>query len=139
MKTCLRGAEFILRSKSPDLTCQELYAFLTIYQALCALRADAARTAGTDPDRVCFTVTIRVARDHAAAAQPAGQDQARRHAITDIIAGLLPARRDRQCERVKKPPRNTFAVEKPGETPPATRATYTITITKKESLAADMP
>jgi hypothetical protein len=84
-------------------------------------------------------VTIRVARDHAAAAQPAAQDQARRHAITDIIADLLPARRDRQCERVKKPPRNTFAVKKRGETPPATRATYTITITKKKPPAADTP
>jgi len=139
LKTRLRGAEFILRSKSPDLACQELYAFLTIYQALCALRADAARTAGTDPDRVSFTVTIRIARDHAAAAQPAGQDQARRHAITDIIADLLPARRDRQCDRVKKPPRNTFAIKKRGQTPPATRATYTITITKKKPLAVDMP
>jgi hypothetical protein len=35
-----------------------------------------------------------VARDHAVG-QPAGQDQARRHAITDIVADLLPARRDR--------------------------------------------
>jgi hypothetical protein len=137
LKTRLRGAEFILRSKSPDLACQELYAFLIVYQALCALRAEAARTAGTDPDRVSFTVTIRVARDHAAAAQPAGQDQARRHAITDIIADLLPARRDRQYERVKKPPRNTFPAKKRGETPPGTRATYTITITKKGPLPRD--
>jgi hypothetical protein len=82
-------------------------------------------------------VTIRVARDHAAAAQPAGQDQARRHAITDIIADLLPARRDRQYERVKKPPRNTFPAKKRGETPPGTRATYTITITKKGPLPRD--
>ena len=139
LKTRLRGAEFILRSRSPDLACQELYAFLTVYQALCALRADAARTAGTGPHRVSFTVTLRVARDHAAAAPPAGQGHSRRHAVTDILADLLPARRDRQSERVKKPPRNTFAVKKRGETPPATRATYTITITKKEPLAADTP
>lgn len=133
LKTRLRGAEFTLRSRSPDLASQELYAFLTIYQALCALRADAARTAGTDPDRISFTVTIRIARDHAATAQPAGQDQARRHAITDIITDLLPARRNRQCERVKKPARNTFTAKKRGETPPAARATYTITITKAVS------
>jgi len=84
-------------------------------------------------------VTVRIARDHAAAFQPAGQDRARCHAITDIIADLLPPRRDRQCERVKKPPRNTFATKKRGKTPPATAATYAITITKKEMLAADMP
>jgi len=138
LKTRLRGAEFILRSRSPDLACQELYAFLIIYQALCALRAEAATTAGTDPDRVSFTVTLRVAR-HAATTQAAGQGQARRHAITDILADLLPARRDRQCERVKKPPRNTFAAKKRGQTPPAAKATYTITITKRELLAADTP
>lgn len=132
LKTRLRGAEFILRSKAPDLACQELFAFLIVYQALCALRAEAAQTAGTDPDRVSFTVTVRVARDHAA-----GRGQGRHHAITDIIADLLPARRDRQCERVKKPPRNTFTAKKRGETPPGTRATYTITITKKEPLPRD--
>jgi hypothetical protein len=98
----------------------------------------AADAAGTDPDRVSFTVTVRIARDHAAA-RPAGHGQARDDAITDIIADLLPARRDRQCQRVKKPPRNTFAVKKRGETPPGTTATYTITITKKEPPPASMP
>jgi hypothetical protein len=38
-----------------------------------------------------------------------------------------------------KPPRNTFATKKRGETPPATKAKYTITITKKKPLAADTP
>jgi hypothetical protein len=140
LKTRLRGAGFILRSRTPDLARQEIYALLTVYQALCALRAEAATTAGADPDRVSFTVTVRVARDHAAAAAaPAGGlAQARRHAIADILADLLPARRDRQSERVKKPPRNTFAVKKRGETPPATRVKYTITITKTEPLPADV-
>src|SRR5262249_39072209 len=36
LKTRLRGAGFTLRSRLPDLTCQELLAFLTVYQALCA-------------------------------------------------------------------------------------------------------
>ena len=139
LKTRLRGAEFILRSRAPDLACQELYAFLVVYQALCALRAEAAQTAGTDPDRVSFTVTVRIARDHAAAVRPAGHGQARRDAITDIVAALLPARRDRQCKRAKKLPRNTYPAKKPGQTPPATRATYTITITKKEPLPGKTP
>jgi hypothetical protein len=138
LKSRLRGAEFTLRSKAPDLACQELFAFLIIYQALCALRAEAAKTAGTDPDRVSFTVTVRIARDHAAT-RAAGHGQARRDAITDIIADLLPARRDRQCERVKKPPRNTFAAKKPGQTPPAARTAYTITITKRTLPPASIP
>jgi len=138
LKTRLRGAGFTLRSKAPDLACQELYAFLIVYQALCALRAEAARTAGTDPDRISFTVTVRVARDHAAV-RAAGHSQARRDAITDIIADLLPARRHRQCQRVKKPPRNTFPAKKRGNAPPATTATYTITITKNQPPPASTP
>jgi len=138
LKTRLRGAGFTLRSKAPDLACQELYAFLIVYQALCALRAEAARTAGTDPDRISFTVTVRVARDHAAV-RAAGHSQARRDAITDIIADLLPARRHRQCQRVKKPPRNTFPAKQRGNAPPATTATYTITITKNQPPPASTP
>jgi hypothetical protein len=57
-------------------------------------------------------VTIRIARDHATAIQPLDHGQARRAAIRDILADLLPQRRDRQCERVKKPPRNTFPARK---------------------------
>jgi hypothetical protein len=40
LKTRLRGASFILRSRSPELVRQELFAFLTVYQALCALKTD---------------------------------------------------------------------------------------------------
>ena len=97
-----------------------------------ALRAEAAKTAGTDPNRVSFSVTVRIARAHAAT-RAAGHSQARRDAITDItdiIADVLSARRDHHCERVKKPSRNTFAAKERAETPPATRATYTITIMK---------
>jgi hypothetical protein len=35
LKSRLRRAEFTLRSRTLDLACQELYAFLVIYQALC--------------------------------------------------------------------------------------------------------
>jgi hypothetical protein len=51
LKTRLRGASFILRSRSPELVCQELFAFLTVYQSLCALETEAAQTAGIDTDR----------------------------------------------------------------------------------------
>jgi hypothetical protein len=139
LKTRLRGAEFILRSRLPGLACQELFAFLTVCQALCALKTEAARQAGIDPDRVSFTVTVRIARDHAAAIRPSGRGHARRDAILDILADLSPWRRDRQCERVKKPPRNTFPARKRGETPPASNASYTIKITKKAALPASTP
>jgi hypothetical protein len=130
LKTRLRGASFILRSGTPELTCQELLAFLTVAQALSALRAQAARTAGTDPDRISFTVTLRIARDHAAspaAATPAILARMRDQAISDILADLLPPRRHRAYERKKKPPKNTFPARKPGPRPPA-KVSYTINL-----------
>jgi hypothetical protein len=137
LKSRLRGAGFTLRSRTPELAAQELHALLIVYQALCALRADAAAAAGTDPDRVSFTVTVRAARQHAAAG-PAARDQARQHAIRDILTDLLPARRPRQCPRAKKIPRNTFAVKR-ARTPPAATATYTITITRQAPPPASTP
>jgi hypothetical protein len=138
LKTRLRGASFILRSRSPELVRQELFAFLTVYQALCALKAEAARTAGIDPDRISFTVTVRIARDHASSSTP-GFSQARGQAIRDILGDLLPARRDRQCERVKKPPKNTFPSKKPDEARPPGKVKYKITVTRKGPLPAGTP
>jgi hypothetical protein len=137
LKTRLRGASFILRSRSPELVRQELWAFLIVYQALCALRAEAASTAGLDPDRVSFTVTIRVARHHAAgqsAATTLTVARARSQAIGDILGDLLPPRRNRQCERVKKPPKNTFPSKKQDQRPIPQNVTYKIKITRKEPL-----
>jgi len=131
LKTRLRGAEVVLRSKSPDLVDQELFGILTVYQALTALRTQAARRAGLDPDRVSFTLTLRVARAHAgstAALRPRALARARTHAITDLLADLLPARRHRHSERIKKPPRNTFPTNKPGHLRPESKVTYTITV-----------
>ena len=128
LKTRLRGAAFILRSRSPELVCQELFAFLTVYQALCALEAEAARQAGIDPDRISFTVTVRIARDHAAShaiITPRSLDLARRQAIGDLISDLLPRRRDRHYERVRKQPKNNFPAMKRGQKRPPSRVAYT--------------
>jgi Insertion element 4 transposase N-terminal/Transposase DDE domain len=138
LKTRLRGASFILRSRSPELVRQELFAFLTVYQALCALKAEAARTAGIDPDRISFTVTVRIARDHASSSTP-GFSQARGQAIRDILGDLLPARRDRQCERVKKPPKNTFPSKNHAHARPPGNLKYKITVTRKDPLPSRTP
>ncbi len=139
LKTRLRGAAFILRSRSPELVCQELFAFLTVYQALCTLEADAARQAGIDPDRISFTVTVRVARDHAAShliITPHSLDLARRQAIGDLLSDLLPHRRDRQYERVRKQPKNNFPAMKQGQERPPSRVAYKIKVSPKASLPA---
>ena len=142
LKTRLRGAAFILRSRSPELARQELFAFLTVYQALCALEAEAARQAGIDPDRISFTVTVRVARDHAAShaiITPRSLDLARRQAISDLLGDILPRRRDRQYERVRKQPKNNFPAMKRGQRRPPSRITYKIKVSRKASSPAQTP
>src|SRR4051812_33908601 len=52
LKTRLRGPEVVLRSRSPQLVRQEVFAFLVVYQALCSLRCRAAQAADADPDRI---------------------------------------------------------------------------------------
>jgi Transposase DDE domain len=142
LKTRLRGAAFILRSRSPELVSQEMFAFLTVYQALCALETDAARQAGIDPDRISFTVTVRVARDHAsshAIITPHSLDVARRQAIGDLLSDLLPRRRDRQYERIRKQPKNNFPPLKRGQERLPSRVTYKIKVTPRTSSPAQTP
>lgn len=55
LKTRLRGTGFILRSKSPELVTQEVYAMLTVYQALSTFKTETAASVGIDPDRISFT------------------------------------------------------------------------------------
>lgn len=142
LKTRLRGAEFILRSKSPELVRQELYALLTVYQALCRLRAEAALAAGIDPDRISFTVTLRVARaevTNQAAATPATLRRSRVLAIGDLLADRLPPRRARQYERIRKAPKSNYAIKKHDHVRAASHVTYKIKVIPKADLPAPMP
>ena len=119
-----------------------MFAIFTVYQALCALEAEAARQAGIDHDRISFTVTIRVARDHAtshAIMTPRGLNLARRQAIGDLLGDILPRRRDRQYERVRKQPKNNFPAMKRGQERPPSRVTYKIQVSRKASSPAQTP
>jgi hypothetical protein len=65
--------------------------------------------------------------------------QARGQAIADILGDLLPRRRHRQCERVKKPPKNTFPSKKRDQRPIPQKVTYKIKITRKKPLNHPWP
>ncbi len=66
VETRLRGGpEAVLRSKSPDMVYQEVYALLCVYQAIRHLIAAAADQARLDPDRVSFTRAAEAVRRHA--------------------------------------------------------------------------
>lgn len=56
LETSLRGgAAVVLRSKSPDMIRQEIYAMLCCYQAIRTLIGQAANHSGLDPGRLSFT------------------------------------------------------------------------------------
>ncbi|OHV61354.1 transposase [Pseudofrankia sp. BMG5.36] len=62
IKTHMRGAGAVLRSKSPDLVRQELWALLLAHYAIRKIMTAAADEAGEDPDRLSFIRSLRVTR-----------------------------------------------------------------------------
>jgi hypothetical protein len=62
LKTHLRGAKIVLRSKTPDLVRQEFYGLLLAHFAIRGLMHEAAIKGGEDPDRLSFLHAVRVLR-----------------------------------------------------------------------------
>jgi len=62
IKTHLRGAKIVLRSKTPALVRQEFYGFMMTHFAIRGLMHEAALKASVDPDRLSFVHTVRVVR-----------------------------------------------------------------------------
>jgi len=62
LKTHLRGANIILRSKTPDLVRQEFYGLMMAHFATRGLMHEAALKADEDPDRISFLHAVRVIR-----------------------------------------------------------------------------
>jgi hypothetical protein len=67
LKTHLRGAHLVLRSKTPDLVRQEFYGLLMAHFAVRGLMHEAALSADEDPDRLSFLHAVRVVRRKMAA------------------------------------------------------------------------
>jgi len=62
LKTHLRGAKIVLRSKTPDLVRQEFYGLMMAHFAIRGLMHEAALKVGEDPDRLSFLHAVRVIR-----------------------------------------------------------------------------
>jgi Insertion element 4 transposase N-terminal/Transposase DDE domain len=62
LKTHLRGAKIVLRSKTPDLVRQEFYGLMMAHFAIRGLMHEAALKADDDPDRLSFLHAVRVIR-----------------------------------------------------------------------------
>src|ERR687885_830676 len=76
LKTQLRGARVVLRSKTPELVRQEFWGLLLAHFAVRGLMHEAAMKADEDPDRLSFSHAVRVIRRKLplfAALSPSGQ------------------------------------------------------------------
>jgi len=62
LKTHLRGARIVLRSKTPELVQQEFYGLLMAHFAIRGLMHEAALQADEDPDRLSFVHAVHVVR-----------------------------------------------------------------------------
>jgi Insertion element 4 transposase N-terminal/Transposase DDE domain len=62
LKTRLRGARVVLRSKTPELVRQEFWGLLLAHFAVRGLMHEAALKADEDPDRLSFSHAVRVVR-----------------------------------------------------------------------------
>jgi hypothetical protein len=62
LKTHLRGARIVLRSKTPELVHQEFYGLLLAHFAIRGLMHEAALKVDEDPDHLSFTHAVRVIR-----------------------------------------------------------------------------
>jgi hypothetical protein len=60
LKTHLRGAQIVLRSKTPDLARQEFFGLLMAHFAVRGLIHEAALKADEDPDRISFLHSVHV-------------------------------------------------------------------------------
>jgi IS4 transposase len=62
LKTQLRGAQVVLRSKTPALVRQEVWGLLLAHYAVRGLMHEAALKADEDPDCLSFSHAVRVVR-----------------------------------------------------------------------------
>jgi hypothetical protein len=102
----------VLRSASTAGIDQEIYALLTVYQALRIAITDAADTVGADPDRASFTTALNTARDQVIQAAAILAEETidligtiGRH----VLDNLMPSRRLRISPRAVKRPMSRYA------------------------------
>ena len=67
LKTHVRGANILLRSKTQELVRQEFFGLMMLHFAVRGLMHEAALSADEDPDRLSFLHAVRVVRRKMAA------------------------------------------------------------------------
>ncbi|MCJ0875878.1 IS4 family transposase [Streptomyces sp. AP-93] len=123
----------VLRSGDPAGVEQEVWALLTLYQALRTVMVEAAESVpGTDPDRCCFTVALQTARDQvvqAAGIIPTDPVADRVGLIGHrILTRLLPPRRQRVSTRKVKSPMSRYSTRHDDGRPDTSRTITHLTV-----------
>jgi Insertion element 4 transposase N-terminal/Transposase DDE domain len=126
-KTYLRGPGRILRGRTPGLARQELWAYLTLYQAIRAVMALAAASAGLDPDRISFTAALHAIRRTLTLARTS-PDAALAETEASILTELIPQRPGRVRIRAVTQPSSPFPSRHNAKGPLSQHAQHTITI-----------
>ncbi|WP_409474688.1 IS4 family transposase [Streptomyces sp. HC307] len=128
----------LLRSGDPAGVEQEMWALLTLYQALRTIMIDAAESRpGTDPDRCCFTVAFQTARDQVVQATDIVPADAAPASLIGLIgrrvlARLLPPRRPRVSTRKVKSPISRYSERRDDGRPDTSRTVTHLDVTVLE-------
>jgi hypothetical protein len=106
----------VLRSGDPAGLRQEMWALLTVYQALRIAMVDAVETVpGTDPDRASFTTALETAKDLLVTARNVVTDTVDLVGVIGraVLHDLLPPRRPRTSVRKVKSPLSKYNKKDP--------------------------
>ena len=142
IKCRLKGARFALRSRTPELVRQEVWALLVTYQALTRLAFDAATSARTAAARISFSVTLRTVRDSIpghVTRTPVTLSRAYARAVIDIAGQQLATRRPRSQPRKVKPPQHKYEHLRRGERRSPGTVARTLQIVPKTGAGARSP
>src|SRR5215212_8870725 len=126
LKTGLRGARVVLRSKTPELVRQEVWGLLLAHFAVRGLMHEAALQADEDPDRLSFSHAVHVLRrkiPHFAALPPRARRALHRTVLDEILEERAVSGRGRQVPRGVKRKMSNYPL-RPRAPQPITRVDY---------------
>lgn len=114
LKTHQRGPRVVLRSRTPDGVYQEAWGYLCVHYAIRALIHSAAHHGDLDPDRISFTKALHATRRSVRTGLDGAVSlaQALHRATTELLHGLLPARRPRSNPRAVRRKMSNYRVKR---------------------------
>lgn len=115
IKTHQRGPAHILRSQSPEMVRQDIWAFLLAHYGVRKLMCRAADEVGEDPDRLSFIRSVRTIRRHITGQADFSPDHLKR-SLAEALAEIL-EKRTKQRERtnprvIKRARHNSYRVKR---------------------------